>query len=282
MKKKILRLGLVIFGALVFSGCGSSAETMSKEDLHDELKYSANGFANLLLDTQTKNEAQEYYDKKIDSLIEEIEENTKRIKKAKTEEKSLKNDVMDYNDLVVLTLMYFYEDEGGEYSFEGGELLREIVDTHFDGKLPDRFQVLVNYSDAQERKTSEEAEAAEKAAEEQAESAALEKEQEAAKKAEEEKNASDITLLAETPTPEQASILTTLAEQQFNAEYPYKGSKIRTIMGVIQDWTKLDDQWYYKVQVVIVNAYGAELETTAEFKVTPVDASSGIVSILVY
>lgn len=101
-------------------------------------------------------------------------------------------------------------------------------------------------------------------------------------KAQAEANKKDITKLAETPTLEQATILRSLANQQFEQQFPYKGSKMHSVLGVIQNWTKLDDQWYYKVQATIVNAFGAKRDATIEIRITPQSSDSGLVYIDAY
>ncbi|MGD1370535.1 hypothetical protein ACLIMR_16675, partial [Enterococcus faecium] len=83
---------------------------------------------------------------------------------------------------------------------------------------------------------------AEKEAADAAQAEAKKKEAEA--KAAEDAKKKDITVLSNDPTIEQRTILNDLAQQQFEQQYPYKGSKIHSIMGVIQDWTQKDGGWY--------------------------------------
>jgi len=92
----------------------------------------------------------------------------------------------------------------------------------------------------------------------------------------------DITILSADPTDDQAITLQTLAEQQFDIEFPYKGSKIHSITGVIQPWTQNGDAWFYKVQATVVNGFGAEQDCVAEFKITPTGPDSGNVEITAY
>lgn len=101
------------------------------------------------------------------------------------------------------------------------------------------------------------------------------------KKIDEEK-ASDITLLSDKPTSEQSAILTHLANQTFPQKYPYKGSKIHTILGNIQPWTKNGNDWYSKYKATIVNAFGAKRDTTLEIRITPISKDSGNVSFTDY
>lgn len=103
---------------------------------------------------------------------------------------------------------------------------------------------------------------------------------EEAKKQEENNN--DITKLSKEPTTEQQAILDNLAKQQFEELYPYKGSKMHSILGNIQSWTQNNGSWYKKVEATIVNAYGAERSTTIEIHITPQSPSSGIVEIIEY
>lgn len=103
---------------------------------------------------------------------------------------------------------------------------------------------------------------------------------EEAKKQEENNN--DITKLSKEPTTEQQAILDNLAKQQFEELYPYKGSKMHSILGNIQSWTQNNGSWYKKVEATIVNAYGAERSTTIEIHITPQSPNSGIVEIIEY
>lgn len=97
-----------------------------------------------------------------------------------------------------------------------------------------------------------------------------------------EEEISDITQLAEVPTINQAITLQTLADQQFDATYPIKGSKMHSVLGILQDWTKNGDTWFYKVEGTIVNAFGAERNANIEVTITPTGPDSGIVDIIDY
>lgn len=115
-----------------------------------------------------------------------------------------------------------------------------------------------------------------------AESARQQEEAKAAQKKVEKEQAKDITRLATKPTSEQEVILTQLAEQTFPQKYPYKGSKIHSILGVIQPWTQDGADWYSKYKATIVNAFGAKRDATLEIKITPTSANSGNVSFTDY
>lgn len=97
-----------------------------------------------------------------------------------------------------------------------------------------------------------------------------------------EKYKDDITHLAEEPTTEQSVTLDMLAKQQFDKQYPYKGSKIHTFAGAIQRWTKDGNKWFGKYEATIVNAFGAERKTTLEIKIEPKGATSGYVEFTDY
>ncbi|NTM12915.1 hypothetical protein HQ714_11875 [Enterococcus faecium] len=140
---------------------------------------------------------------------------------------------------------------------------------------------------AEAKKKEAEAKAAEdakkKAEKEAADAAQAEaKKKEAEAKAAEDAKKKDITVLSNDPTIEQRTILNDLAQQQFEQQYPYKGSKIHSIMGVIQDWTQKDGGWYYKAEATIANAFNAERDTTIEITITPVSSNSGNVTIIDY
>lgn len=94
--------------------------------------------------------------------------------------------------------------------------------------------------------------------------------------------AADIRNLNETVTHGQREILRQLMTQAFKQDYPYKGSKVHTALGVIQDWTTVDKAWFYKAEATIVNEFGAEQEVTLEATITPTDASNGEVTLTVY
>ena len=102
------------------------------------------------------------------------------------------------------------------------------------------------------------------------------------KKAEERKADSDITKLTDKPTTDQEIVLDSLAKNQFEKTYPYKGSKIHSLKGVIQNWTAIDDKWYFKAEATIVNEYGAKKESNVEIHITPTGQDSGTAEILDY
>ena len=80
-------------------------------------------------------------------------------------------------------------------------------------------------------------------------------------------------------TNEQKAVLNDLAKQQFDEMFPYKGSKINSILGVSKDWRAINDEWYYRADAVIVNEFGAEMETQVIIKIVPETESSGYVTI---
>lgn len=92
----------------------------------------------------------------------------------------------------------------------------------------------------------------------------------------------DITLISSEPTDEQRSILQDLANQRFNQEYPYKGSKIHSLVGVIQNWTAVDNAWFYKAEATVVNEYNAEQKIVVEFTITPTAPDAGNVEMIAY
>lgn len=107
-------------------------------------------------------------------------------------------------------------------------------------------------------------------------------EAEKTKKAKEEET-SDITQLTGSPTDNQKIALSTLADMQFKEQYPYKGSKMHSILGVMQDWTSTDGEtWFYKVEATIVNAFGAEKKSNLEVHITPNGPDSGYIEFLDY
>lgn len=105
-----------------------------------------------------------------------------------------------------------------------------------------------------------------------------EKEEEAKEEKERAERANIMNLKGEA-TSEQKAILNDLAKQQFDEMFPYKGSKINSILGVSKDWRAINDEWYYRADAVIVNDFGAELETQVIITIVPETESSGYVTI---
>lgn len=70
---------------------------------------------------------------------------------------------------------------------------------------------------------------------------------------------------------------TSLCIERFDQTYPYKGSKVHSILGVISLDKSSDNSRLYKVEVTIANAYGAEYKATMECNV--VKSNDGAISI---
>lgn len=96
------------------------------------------------------------------------------------------------------------------------------------------------------------------------------------------KSKDDITNIVSNPSIDQKIILRALAQQQFDSQYPYKGSKIHSVMGILKDWTKEDDHWFFGAEATIVNIYGAKESKTVEIRITPTGPDSGSVEIIDY
>lgn len=149
-----------------------------------------------------------------------------------------------------------------------------------DSKAYNDAQAAIEKQEAEKKAKEDAKKKAEKEAADAAQAEAKKKEAEA--KAAEDAKKKDITVLSNDPTIEQRTILNDLAQQQFEQQYPYKGSKIHSIMGVIQDWTQKDGGWYYKAEATIANAFNAERDATIEITITPVSSNSGNVTIIDY
>lgn len=149
-----------------------------------------------------------------------------------------------------------------------------------DSKAYNDAQAAIEKQEAEKKAKEDAKKKAEKEAADAAQAEAKKKEAEA--KAAEDAKKKDITVLSNDPSIEQRTILNDLAQQQFEQQYPYKGSKIHSIMGVIQDWTQKDGGWYYKAEATIANAFNAERDTTVEITITPVSSNSGNVTIIDY
>ncbi|WP_195943432.1 hypothetical protein [Enterococcus faecium] len=149
-----------------------------------------------------------------------------------------------------------------------------------DSKAFNDAQAAIEKQEAEKKAKEDAKKKAEKEAADAAKAEADKKEAEA--KAAEEAKKKDITVLTDDPTIEQRTILNDLTQQQFDDQYPYKGSKIHSIMGVIQDWTQKDGNWYYKAEATIANAFNAKRDTTIEITITPISSESGNVTIIDY
>ena len=109
---------------------------------------------------------------------------------------------------------------------------------------------VVNYSDVSAmsaviKQAQDEKEAEEKAAQAQ---------REAEKKA-----------AAEDAARRPSSVFTrTNCENNFNKNYPYRGTTVHNILGVIADQKYGENGWFYKVKVTIANAYGATYDSVLE------------------
>ncbi|EPI40048.1 hypothetical protein [Enterococcus faecalis] len=114
------------------------------------------------------------------------------------------------------------------------------------------------------------------------ENKASQEKERAEKEKEKEQDTSDITIMKDKPTIEQENVLQELAQQRFDQQYPYKGSKMHIITGVLQPWIKNGESWFYKVNATIVNAFGAERNANVEITIQPVSATSGNVTIIDY
>lgn len=257
----------VFLGVLLFlSGCSTSI-SMDKEELHKILEHSSNGYAEIILDSQTKDESYDYFDEKVTKLVKEIKENNESINESDDDNKKLKKEIIKYNKLVITSLKDFLNGETNDESLLAGEKLGSITDKYFDGEIPSKTQELLDYFDSSNSETSE---------------SSSSYSYDTSSSTSDSSEISDITQLSETPTTGQMAILADLAQQQFDQEYPYKGSKIHTLLGVIQNWTIVDNTWFYKAEATIVNGYGAEMETTIEIYITPTGADSGEISITQY
>lgn len=111
----------------------------------------------------------------------------------------------------------------------------------------------VKYPATEEVEAIEAAEAEQKAQEEAEKKAA---EEEKAREEEERKAAA-----ARYPSADSTA---ELCEKKFHNDYPYSGSKVHSVLGVIANSEYNNDQRLYKVGVTIQNAYGTTYDTTME------------------
>lgn len=89
-------------------------------------------------------------------------------------------------------------------------------------------------------------------------------------------------IYTKSPDSSQEATLDELTNSSFSEKYPYKGSKMNSILGVIQPWTSTDKTWYKKVEAVIVNEFGAKRNVNLEIHVTPTGSNTGTVDFIDY
>lgn len=160
------------------------------------------------------------------------------------------------------------------------EVEQSTVESTVESTLSSSELQAIEESKEAERLAEEEA--ATKAKEEEEKKKAEEEAAEADKKAKEEAERierANIMNLTGEATSEQKAVLNDLAKQQFNEMFPYKGSKINSILGIQKDWRAINDEWYYRADAVIVNGFGAEMETQVIITIVPETESSGYVTI---
>lgn len=110
--------------------------------------------------------------------------------------------------------------------------------------------------------------------------AEVKKAEEAAKKAEEERKKEEEK--AQEALVPSASGTAELCEKAFHSKYPYNGSKVHSIMGVIVNDKYSADSRLYKVEVTIQNAYGASYDAVMECVVQKTGEMIKITSFNVY
>ena len=160
------------------------------------------------------------------------------------------------------------------------EVEQSTVESTVESTLSSSELQAIEESKEAERLAEEEA--ATKAKEEEEKKKAEEEAAEADKKAKEEAERierANIMNLTGEATSEQKAVLNDLAKQQFDEMFPYKGSKINSILGVSKDWRAINNEWYYRADAVIVNEFGAEMETQVIITIVPETESSGYVTI---
>ena len=53
-------------------------------------------------------------------------------------------------------------------------------------------------------------------------------------------------------------------------------------LGVLQDWTEKDGEWFYKTEATIANGFDAKRSANVEVHIKPTSATSGEVTIIDY
>lgn len=196
--------------------------------------------------------------------------------KATLNKKNIKVGDCDQLDPEQPNVKYYDTDEVGDrygfYADKGATIIVGYTDHDFNGKEKDTdisstTEDVVESSSAVESSTVESSSVVNTA--ETVESSSTEGD-------------GDITKLSSEPTSKQQTTLRVLGKQAFEQQYPYKGSKMHSIMGIIQDWTQKGDVWFFKCEATIVNEYGAELETVVEITIEPTGPESGNVTVLHY
>lgn len=256
MKKWFLGIGLVT--ALALAGCGTDSKDNDASPSAEEANttQSSNIFAGKVEIPETQFKSKEQVEKEFEAVGLKATFVVQNLDDMATQNK-VKIKAGDCGVIADQAGMGFLDDGEtyGIYADEGATLTIGYSDHDFDGSGTASSSTVVS---------SSESEVAETVASSSTE------------------DDGDITKLSSEPTSQQQTTLRVLGKQAFKQQYPYKGSKLHSLMGIIQDWTQNGDVWFFKCEATIVNEFGAELETVVEITIEPTGPESGNVTVLNY
>lgn len=279
MKKK---LGLIIcmIVLITLSGC---KKNISSEELVNKWETTVNKTSDILIEQKTldiKNK------KSVSSLIDSIDKHKEKIKQESTSlndskaiETTKGKELDEIYSLNISTLDVIKKeikqqkisDKENEAPGLMGKKTAEFANKYNNGNLPSSLQKFINLENDDEVRSDD----ASTTSSEDISGRFSEP------SASFEENGID-KIYTKTPDSSQEAILDELANSSFSEKYPYKGSKMNSILGVIQPWISTDKTWYKKVEAVIVNEFGAKRNVNLEIHVTPTGSNTGVVDFVEY
>lgn len=283
MKKK---LGLIIcmIVLITLSGC---KKNISSEELVNKWETTVNKTSDILIEQKTldiKNK------KSVSSLIDSIDKHKEKIKQESTSlndskaiETTKGKELDEIYSLNISTLDVIKKeikqqkisDKENEAPGLMGKKTAEFANKYNNGNLPSSLQKFINLENDDEVQSDD---ASTTSSEDSSETLP---EISSEPSASFEENGID-KIYTKTPDSSQEAILDELANSSFSEKYPYKGSKMNSILGVIQPWISTDKTWYKKVEAVIVNEFGAKRNVNLEIHVTPTGSNTGVVDFVDY
>lgn len=283
MKKK---LGLIIcmIVLITLSGC---KKNISSEELVNKWETTVNKTSDILIEQKTldiKNK------KSVSSLIDSIDKHKEKIKQESTSlndskaiETTKGKELDEIYSLNISTLDVIKKeikqqkisDKENEAPGLMGKKTAEFANKYNNGNLPSSLQKFINLENDDEVRSDD---ASTTSSEDSSENLP---EISSEPSASFEENGID-KIYTKTPDSSQEAILDELANSSFSEKYPYKGSKMNSILGVIQPWISTDKTWYKKVEAVIVNEFGAKRNVNLEIHVTPTGSNTGVVDFVEY
>lgn len=269
---------------ITLSGC---KKNISSEELVNKWETTVNKTSDILIEQKTldiKNK------KSVSSLIDSIDKHKEKIKQESTSlndskaiETTKGKELDEIYSLNISTLDVIKKeikqqkisDKENEAPGLMGKKTAEFANKYNNGNLPSSLQKFINLENDDEVQSDD---ASTTSSEDSSETLP---EISSEPSASFEENGID-KIYTKTPDSSQEAILDELANSSFSEKYPYKGSKMNSILGVIQPWISTDKTWYKKVEAVIVNEFGAKRNVNLEIHVTPTGSNTGVVDFVDY